>query len=197
MPTAAKTPTTPKPRLRSTARTGNPTADAARRDAALAAENSVITGVTVLTAPEGTAAELDKHAATPKPTPARARKPRATATAPPTPKPTPKPTSARGRKPKATEPIGINLTGEPDDGSKSGKLRVQAAKQDLARRAVSAVGAMVARLSAAELKALDMTREEAARCASQWIHHLPAGNREDGKRWWAESLPRPIRSDWK
>lgn len=77
------------------------------------------------------------------------------------------------------------------------KPSIQDAKRDLARRAVEAISAMVANLDGSELALTAMTKEEAAVAASQWIHHLPAGNREDGKRWWAEGLPRPVRSDWK
>jgi len=39
--------------------------------------------------------------------------------------------------------------------------------------------------------------DEARRTVSQWLHHLNAGNGEDGKRYFPEGLPRPDRSDWR
>ena len=55
-----------------------------------------------------------------------------------------------------------------------------------------AVGEMVRGLTADELKALGMTRAEAAVCASTWIHHIPADREQ-----WVKVLPKPDRSDWR
>lgn len=66
------------------------------------------------------------------------------------------------------------------------------AKRDLATRVVEAIADMVKSLPDDALALQGMTREEAARCASTWVHHLPA----DRERW-VKVLPKPDRSDWR
>ena len=50
---------------------------------------------------------------------------------------------------------------------------------------------MVKGLSADELKAIGMSRAEAAMTVLSWIHHLPADREQ-----WVKVLPAPQRSDW-
>jgi hypothetical protein len=66
------------------------------------------------------------------------------------------------------------------------------AKQDLAKRAVLALDAMVRSLDGSEACFAGMDREEMATCLSQWIHGFPTGG-----IWPAETLPIPNRSNWK
>lgn len=66
------------------------------------------------------------------------------------------------------------------------------AKQDLARRAVLALDAMVKNLTDSDAALAGLTRDEAAKTVSQWIHHFPTGG-----EWPAEVLPKPDRSNWK
>jgi hypothetical protein len=72
------------------------------------------------------------------------------------------------------------------------KTDSRAGKRELATRVVLAIADMVKGLSAADLKALGMTRDEAAACASTWVHHIPADREQ-----WVKVLPKPDRSDWR
>ena len=74
------------------------------------------------------------------------------------------------------------------------KLSKRDAKRDLARRVMLAVDEVVRTLDDSDA-AMALGRDEAARTAAQWLHHLPVG-----ADWFAESistLPKPDRSDWR
>lgn len=70
------------------------------------------------------------------------------------------------------------------------------AKTDLGRRAVLALGAMFAGLDDSDLALAGWTREEAAQCLANWVHHFPVGRDDKGRTWPATTLPKPDRSDW-
>ena len=70
------------------------------------------------------------------------------------------------------------------------------AKTDLGRRAVLALDAMFAGLEDSDLALTGWTREEAAQCLANWVHHFPVGRNEAGRTWPATTLPKPDRSDW-
>jgi hypothetical protein len=87
---------------------------------------------------------------------------------------------------------------------KAHEVRVKrAAKQALGRVFVDAVAAAVAEIVDTEEGdggytdiLAGMSRDEVAKVASHWMHHVNAGTDGD-RRYWPESLPRPDRSDWR
>lgn len=75
---------------------------------------------------------------------------------------------------------------------KAPKPDLRAGKRELATRVVLAAAEMVKSLSATDLKAIGMTKAEAAVAVSSWIHHIPADREQ-----WVKVLPKPDRSDWR
>jgi hypothetical protein len=163
---------------RPAAKSGNPQADRSIRDAAAAANAAVLNGVLATDAPDAPA----------KAAPAR--------------KPAAKKSAAPARKPPAkNSPEKANKTTDPKPPAP--KVDIRASKQDLARVAVQAIADAIAQAYSANDPTADsfvatMSKADALKTASQWVHHLPCGT-EDGsdRRWWAENFPRPVRSDWK
>jgi phenylpyruvate tautomerase PptA (4-oxalocrotonate tautomerase family) len=72
------------------------------------------------------------------------------------------------------------------------------AKQALAKAVLDAVGDLFAADApiTKRLAVEGMDEETAKRTVAQWLHHLNAGQ-VDGQRYFPESLPRPNRSDWR
>lgn len=143
-------------------------------DAQTARDNSVLDGVRA----------EDVKDAPAKPAP-RTRKPAAK-------KPENKVQSVKRSAAKSPAPAKTEPTPAP-----ATKIDKRAAKQDLARRVVNAAADLFnGQLAGDEAFLQGLTKEEAEAAVAQWLHHLPTG--QDGtNRWWAESLPRPDRSDWR
>jgi hypothetical protein len=107
----------------------------------------------------------------------RTRKAPATpaATAPETPAP-----ARRGRKPVAPAPAPEPVPAASANGSK------RLPKNTLAREVLELLADHFADYS-------DADRER----VSYWVHGLPTGANDEGKRWWpAGTLPRPTTADW-
>lgn len=101
--------------------------------------------------------------------------------------------ATRTRKPAAKKEQPAPAPAPVEQPSKASK---QAAKQDLARRAVLALDAMFSNLDPSDAALTGWTKAEAAQCLANWVHHFPTGS-ENGKRTWpAATLPKPQRSDW-
>lgn len=82
----------------------------------------------------------------------------------------------------APRPSGPALGSPATNGNGDGKRE---AKQELAR------GVVVRAVTSVKLSPEDQATVAA------WIHHLPTGRDEDGRRWWPEGFARPDRSDWR
>jgi hypothetical protein len=70
------------------------------------------------------------------------------------------------------------------------------AKTDLGRRAVLALDAMFASLDPSDAALAGWTKDEAAQCLANWVHHFPTGKANGKRDWPATTLAKPQRSDW-
>lgn len=134
-------------------------------------------------------------------------------TVPTTPTTTPK--APRARKPRPTQAVkdpvqAAKATAKATPAKADTKIKLpedkneqstptpkRTAKQDLARTVVEAVaGVFSDSIVLDRLASAGMTKADAEKIVSQWLHHLPTGSDGEG-RYWPASLPRPDRSDWK
>jgi hypothetical protein len=177
----------------------------AATDAAKAKDDSVLAGLV----PAPTAE------ATPTPTPKPARRSRkATAKAA---TPAPNPEKADGEPTDPSQPVRELIedgkvaaaevevvpdadpedAADPDD-KVTVKASKAAAKRDLATYLLNAYDTAFYNLEEDNPIFQAYSREEAARIAAQWVHHLPPPADVEGNRVWpCASLPRPDRSDWR
>jgi hypothetical protein len=93
-----------------------------------------------------------------------------------------------------TQVVGVGVEAAPEP-----KAQKRTAKQDLARRVAQAIAEAIqsSQLEGSAALAGFESLAELQATAVAWVHHLPTGTDEAGKRWWPASAPRPDRSDWR